>query len=86
MAETALPEEGFRGGKTRNTNASAPSSTTSRFMMTPPRESNRDQHLAKGQRLGASPSYLDKHGGRRQVAVVANVFSGPWIFDAPFQS
>ena len=37
--------------------------------MTPPRESNRDQHLAKGQRLGASPSYLDKHGGRRQVAV-----------------
>jgi hypothetical protein len=55
-------------------------------MMTASERSSRDQHLGKGQRVGASPSYSDKHGGRRRVAVVAKVFSGPWIFDAPFQS
>ena len=32
--------------------------------------------------MGASPSYSDKHGGRRWVAVAAKVFSGPWIFDS----
>jgi hypothetical protein len=38
-------------------------------MMTASAQSNRDRHLAKGWRLGAGPSYLDKHGGGRQVAV-----------------
>jgi len=54
--------------------------------MTASERSNRDQHFGKGQRVGASPSYSYKHGGRRRVAVVSKVFSGPRIFDATFQS
>jgi hypothetical protein len=42
-------------------------------MMTASERSNRDQHLGEGQRVGASPSYSDKHGGRRRVAGYSSI-------------
>jgi len=84
MAESALSEEGFRAGETRNANDREPKSTRSRLMMTAAARIESRPTPWKGQRMGASPSYLDKHGGRRRVAVAAKVFSGRGIFDVEY--